>query len=64
METSGLFVPYMIAVYKYAYMYWFAQGLWGIEWNGFGDFTIKLFPIHNWELAIVNVRICWILAQL
>ncbi len=64
MEKSGLFFPCMIAVYKYVYIYWLVQGLWGIEWNEFGDFMVKLFPIHHWELVIVNIRIGQIHAQM
>ncbi len=60
MGMSGLFVPCMIAVYDHAYVYWFAQGLWGIGWNGFGDFAIEFFLIHNWELIIINMWIGWI----
>ncbi len=54
---SGLFVPCMINVYKHAYIYWLAQGLWGIGCNGFGDFTVEFFPIHDWKLLVVNVWI-------
>ncbi len=63
MGWSGLFVPCMIAVNKPAYIYWFAQGLWGIGLNRFGDFTVEFFPIHNWELVIINVWIGWIHAK-
>ncbi len=58
MGTLYLFDPCMITVYQYTYIYWFAQGLWCIGWNVFSDYSIELFPIHNWELVIFNVRIC------
>ncbi len=54
----------MIAVYKHAYIYWFAQGLWGIWWNRFCDIAIELPPIYNWELVIVNVWTGQIHAQM
>ncbi len=57
MGTYGLFVRSMIAVYEHVYVYWFAHGLWGIGWNGFGDFTVVFFPIHDWKLLVVNVCI-------
>ncbi len=60
--TSGLFFPHVIAVYKHAYIYWFAQGLWGVGGIGslFCDIVIELLPIYDWELIIINVWIGWI----
>ncbi len=55
--SSGLYVPCMIVIYKHVYMYGFAQGLWGIWWNGFYDIAIEFLPIHYWELFIINVWI-------
>ncbi len=56
--TSGLFVPCVIAVHKHLYVHWFAQGHWGIGVLGkIGSLTLPLFPIHYWEMVIVNVWI-------
>ncbi len=54
---SALFVPCMITVYKQVYVYWFAKVLWGIRWDGFGDFAVEFFPIHNLELVVIDVWI-------
>ncbi len=55
---SGLFVPCMVTVDNHVYIYWFAQGLWGIWRNGFLEIAVELFPSHHWQLFLINVWIC------